>query len=194
MRALLTAHTPPITDTDLLFRVTWTTTGGERFTTYLVTTADHKPVFEPMLYFSPAQKKCNERSPSRGPQDATLEWDGHVRNGLGWQVITWKGTVRYEYQNGRLQTTDPCPGKTCLTTTAQPLWFVDDDATTVTAGPIQGQRSPEEMTLGWRLIWYVGLPKKITVGSFSTELPAPKGNVIAGSFTLRADGTWEKIN
>ena len=53
--------------------------------------------------------------------------------------------------------------------------------------------SPRKRILTYQIIWSSVLPKT-TVKDFSFELPPPKGNVIAGSFSLRGDGTWNKIN
>jgi hypothetical protein len=114
---------------------------------------------------------------------SSFAWDGEMRNGLGWVVITWRGAVAFRFQDGHLLSNDLCPRKSCLTATVEESLFfeVDDERTTVTISPIQSQTSPDEMTLDYRLIWRIVLPKKVTVSNFTIELPAPNsaGNVVA---------------
>jgi hypothetical protein len=183
---------PPIRDEDLVFRVEWATDSGEHFTTYLVTSKDNKPKFESMLYLSPIEKRCAERSPARGPQETTLEWDGEVVNGFGMVVVRWHGNATYRFQDGRLLTADPCPNRTCLKWNTELLWEVDGDHTTVTTTPVADSK-PEEATLAYQVTWGIWFPK-VTLPKGGIEIPALKGNVHTGSFSLRGDGTWNKIN
>ena len=184
---------PPISDDDHVFAVTWMTTDtNEQFTTYLVTSKDGRPRFESMLWFSPVEKQCKENPGASRPQETSFQWDGFVKNGFGMQVITWNGNVKYSYQNDKLLTADPCPNRSCLNYQTEFLWDVDNSATTVTTRSIANAR-PEEAILGYQIIWSVAFPK-ITTKLLGVEMPAPKGNAIAGSFSFRGDGTWNKNN
>jgi hypothetical protein len=182
----------PVRDDDRVVEITWITTDtNERFTTYLVTSKDGTPKFESMLWFSPVEKQCGEK-PDLRPQETSLEWNGYVKNGFGMEVVTWTGKATYRYQNGKLLPPPPCPDRSCLNVDSKTLWQVDLDATTVKTAPVVNAQ-PEEETLTYQIVWSVGFPKS-TVTNFSLELPPPKGNAIAGSFALRGDGTWNKIN
>ena len=121
-----------------------------------------------------------------------MEWDGEVANGFGIVVVSWRGSATYRFQDGRLLTADPCPNETCLMWTTQRLWEVDRDGTTVTTTPV-ANATPEEAILAYRVTWGIWFPK-VTLKGGGIEMPAPKGNAIAGSFSLRGDGTWNKIN
>jgi hypothetical protein len=179
-------------DDDLLFRVTWATDHNERFTTYLLTTRDNKPRFETMIYFSVIEKRCSEKQ-ARGAQEADFSWQGDAFNAFGMSVVSWKGHVTYRYQDGKLLTADLCPDKSCLSwTTSRLLWQVDDDATKVKTDSVPNSQ-PDEKTLGYRIVWSVWLPKKADVAEkLGFEMPPPKGNMAAGSFSIRGDGSWSK--
>jgi hypothetical protein len=182
----------PILDDDRVVEITWIATDtNERFTTYLVTSKDGRPKFESMVWFSPVEKQCGEK-PDLRPQETSLEWNGYVKNGFGMEVVTWTGKATYRYQNGKLLPPPPCPDRSCLNVESKTLWQVDLDATTVKTTPVANAQ-PEEETLTYQIVWSVAFPKA-TATNFSLELPPPKGNAIAGSFALRGDGTWNKIN
>jgi hypothetical protein len=179
-------------DDDLLFRVTWATDNNERFTTYLLTSSANKPRFETMLYYSVIEKRCSEKQ-ARGPQENEFSWQGDAINGFGMAVVSWKGHVTYRYQDGKLLTADLCPNKSCLTwATAKLLWEVDDDATRVTTDTMPNAQ-PEEKNLGYKIVWSVWLPNKANIAEkLGFEMPPPKGNMAAGSFSIRGDGGWNK--
>ena len=119
-----------------------------------------------MLYLSPIEKRCAERTGARGLQETTLEWDGEVANGFGIVVVSWRGSATYRFQDGRLLTADPCPNETCLMWTTQRLWEVDRDGTTVTTTPV-ANATPEEAILAYRVTWGIWFPKVTLKGAAS---------------------------
>ncbi len=179
-------------DDDLIFRVNWATDNNERFTTHLLASKESQPRFETMLYLSPIKKRCSEKH-TRGAQAAALSWDGEIINGFGMSVVTWKGNVIYNYQDGKLLTGDFCPHKSCLSWTTKLLWEVDGDATMVATDPVPDSQ-PDEKILSYQLVWSVWFPTKVNVDDkVGIEMPPPKGNIVAGSFSIRGDGTWNKM-
>jgi hypothetical protein len=184
---------PPITDNDHVFAISWMTTDtNEQFTTYLVTTNEGRPIFEPMLWWSPGEKKCGEKPLPTVAQETSFEWNGYVRNAFGVEIISWKGHATYSYQNGKLLTPDPCPNRSCLNVKHDTFWQVDNDATVVKTQAF-ANRQPEEALLTYQIIWSVAFPK-MDFDKFKLELPPPSGNAIAGSYAYRGDGTWNKNN
>jgi hypothetical protein len=179
-------------DDDLLFRVTWATDHNERFTTYLLTSGDNKPRFETMIYFSIIEKRCSEKQ-VRGPQETDFSWQGDAINGFGISVVSWKGHVTYRYQDGKLLTGDFCPNRSCLSFgVVKLLWEIDDDATKVTTDALPDSQ-PDEKKLGYKIVWSIWLPNKANIAEkLGFEMPPPKGNMVAGSFSIRGDGTWNK--
>jgi hypothetical protein len=173
---------------DLIFSVQWVTDNGERFTTYLLASEKSQPRFEPMLYFSTIQKRCTEAQ-SRGPQETEFSWQGNATNAFGINVVTWDGHVSYGFQNGKLLTGDFCPNKGCLKYTTKPLWEVDPDATRVTTNSVP-KSQPEEKTLGYQVVWSIWSPTKINIDE--KLVPPPKGNMVAGIFSIFGDGSWRK--
>jgi hypothetical protein len=69
---------------------------------------------------------------------------------------------------------------------------VDDQRTKVTTRPVANSK-PEEAILAYTVIWSPSFPK-VVFEKGGIEMPVPKGNAVAGSFALRGDGTWNKIN
>jgi hypothetical protein len=161
-----------------------TTDTNEQFTTYLVTTNEGRPIFEPMLWWSPGEKKCGERPLPTVAQETSFEWNGYVENAFGVEIISWKGHATYSYQNG---------------TADLPEQVMSQHRTRYI--PASGQRlktqafanrQPEEALLTYQIIWSVAFPK-MDFDKFKLELPPLGGNAIAGSYAYRGDGTWNKV-
>jgi hypothetical protein len=190
---LQTQFRPAITDDDHIFQIDWVATDtNESFTTIVITSKDGRPLFEPMLWFSTAEKKCAEMQPPTGAQETAIDWSGYAKNAFGIELISWKGHATYRYKDGKLLTPDICPDRACLKFTHDPFWEVDNDATFVKTRPFANVQ-PEESLLTYQIIWSVALPK-IDYDKFKLDLPPPAGNAIAGSFAYRGDGTWNKNN
>ena len=180
-----------ISDDDRIYQVDWVTDDGGRFYTIFVTDQNNVPKFEPILWFSPANKNCSEHLTPRGPQESTLSWDGKVINGFGFEVVKWNGEVTYHFENGKFLTKDFCPAK-CLSYSSEFLWEVDSDSTKVSTDSVQGG-PPEEATLHYQVAWSLWFPTKVNAGeNVGVEMPPPKGNMVAGNFAIRADGTFNK--
>ena len=180
-----------VTDSDRIYQVDWVTDDGGHFYTIFLTDQNNIPKFEPILWFSPVNKNCSEHQTPRGPQETTLSWDGKAINGFGIEVVTWNGEVTYHFENGKFLTKDFCPAK-CLSYKSDFLWEVDPNSTKVSTDPVQSG-SPEETTLHYQVVWSLWFPTKVNAGeNFGVEMPSPKGNMVAGSFAIRGDGTFNK--
>jgi hypothetical protein len=69
------------------------------------------------------------------------------------------------------------------------LWEIDDAATSVTSTGVPNAQT-EERTLLYKVVWSTWSPRKISKDG--VELDQQRGNVAAGSFSIRGDGTWNK--
>jgi len=180
-----------VEDSDLIFLVRWVTDTNESFTTILLTRADSTPKFETILFFSTPEKNCGETANKSGPQESSLTWDGKALNGFGIPVVTWKGTIVWRYQNGKFQDKDLCP-KTCLSWTNKFFWEVDGDETKATTQATPNAQ-PEEVKLLYQVVWSLWWPTKINAGDKGgVEMSKPNGNMVSGSYSIRADGSFNK--
>jgi hypothetical protein len=112
---LQTQFRPAIADDDHIFQIDRVTTDtNESFTTIVITSKDGRPLFEPMLWFSTAEKKCSETQPPTGSQETSIDWSGYAKNVFGIELISWKGHATYRYKDGKLLTPDIWPGSGVL--------------------------------------------------------------------------------